>query len=807
MHRYHGIDVGNIHFNSMMRKIPLQQRIGIKTAHPRGERLGAIRILSFMVVAAMITIVEPSYAQQESKLSLSIEGIVPIDSIIYFQTNNALQYRERIIDSTFFKLLKEVNWLEVLCKGGFLEDQHVAKIRNFLNVLNSTTSQEFFNRMLDSEIGLATFPMSLKEIDWDHFYRITSKIAFYKRCPKVERADITMLILGFLQQFSLEWTPIVVPDRDQVIYIFSLPQGRFKIVFSFIDEFMVAGIGENTVRNCLDTYAKKTLSLDQHRVYKSFRSHPVKDENMFFWINGELLNRYIITGINSLLQQCFPDNKDCLSLPKTLVDVVKYFANWKALGFSGQYNKNMVFQARGFLMPFKEQSGEEGRNGIFQCQPKENKTYPLIPLKSAAYFWTSCSLVSQLSISQNKEKAPFALDIVGLSHVKPFLKKAIPTEVSSLLGENLTVYFTGWDFYSESLFSRVAFLFDIKDRKINTPEISRLIGQLNITEKEDFLGQQINTVPRAEESTELTSYAIADHYLIVATDPEPIREIIRVFKKQAKSIEEHQGFKNALQNSAENQSGVFLLQGANLMEQAQAYLAGVERILLLQKNARLAQEKTCLQQLEVIQKDVSDPQKELAQEGRDIVMFRGAGEEDALGSLAALKKIDSELIVKYRVSNKITEKITELTKEQNELLAVKESKTKELTAAGFARIDEIQEELDKLKKSGDKVQEEIKAFETNKTRVIPPSAIQINQLEESLEKNLLKLYLDHEKQKQLQEDIKRLRLEQAMLTEEEEMFKDLWRPLLFALSGIDYFSLIVTPEGKGLAANLDLKIY
>lgn len=561
-----------------------------------------------IILILVVVVIGIGVILQITEEPVAVEDILPEGLVGYIRMTDLGKNIDSFKATRFWKGIAGIDYERVLEQTG-ASDETMAVYDNFKKNLPSPATQALLKKFLGEEVVVAVYPTSFEDFSSENLLKMASDVFFVTRLkPETQFAEFfATLFSSFQRQVSTQ----DVPYRNHTIHVVSTNDGRIRIGYVRIKDVLVFGVGEKGARACLDVFDKEKKPLSGDRLY--LETHPSFLEGAHFtgYLDFKFLKK-------QLLQWATQNQEDPQLIQKQLEENLKQVKGFTAMSYSGVFAEVSQFKTG---VHFDRSDLSPDVLPLYDCSPKENRTFSFVPSGVLGYQWSTCYDLAHYWKQVQKEMQkgdsvpgtaiPSREMIAG---IEGKMNLSIEDDILPALGDEVGGFLTDIDTNGIFPVPKLIFFIKVTSREKAAKVIKTLIGQQTFVrpqeEKHGSATIQYVTIPLVANLQ--PAYAFVDDYLLITTDRQLLKDSLDTFKAQpSKSLIANQGFQDVNFGLTDKNNSVFFLQSEELMNKAQVVMDWANQWALMQVSKQDAFKKGSQRRLLDVRRDIESQKKEL----------------------------------------------------------------------------------------------------------------------------------------------------------------------------------------------------
>ena len=574
-----------------------------------------------------------------------VEDVVGDDAIFYVKAAKVKDNIDRFASTRLWKQIESVDY-EFLMKNTGISSQQMAIINLIVLQLSSKETQQILKAFFNKEAALVVYPLDfdlsqIKEFSTQGIAEIIEK--FFSGFTIVTRLGPEAKIIPFISGFFEKIGADIETDEEQYngheVYKIRIASFGLEIFHTRINDLLVIGIGEESVKRSLDIYDGNEISLAQSLQFQKAREKFHSDLDVETYLNfGEIVGlmknqaKEAITLLRSQVKKDVNENKDSAFAKVTsqnidkaesqLNEVFDKFIGFEIFAASTKWED--LYESRFYVFFNKNKLSKEMVKN-YSCPASENRTLEFVPRDVLAYQWANCLNLKDIWEQFNKEmaKIPNAQDQRGqLAAVEQMIGLSVENDVVPAFGAEFGGFLKGIKLGEKFPVPELLFFIEEASRS----KVEKILDQLTdnpliMVREEEYSGVSFKFVLSPLGDVLEPSYCFLDRYLLIASNKQLLKDAINVYKEQAASLESSPDFERVNQGLTDHNRAIQFVKFGALVNEMKTVIEWANNMSYSQDEKQLAFRHGAQLRLNDVKKSIDDANQEIQKLENDIVLL------------------------------------------------------------------------------------------------------------------------------------------------------------------------------------------
>jgi len=665
----------------------------------RKERIGmkkvilAVLIVCFLVVAGFF-VYQEFFAQKE----LTPEDLVPFGALAYSHVYDVEARWAAFEKSKLIQEISQISLNEFLDKMGAQSHEKMT-VNMVLEQLKSPANRQLVNQFLGQEVAVAIYPTEKKEFGPEMWMDAATNIMIVTRLkPEVRFVE---LITPVFSKFNQEISESETPYKKYTIHLLSVFGDQVTIGYVRFGDLLVVGLGDRAARRAIDVVSGDLQSLAKDPQFsQSIPAETGRGDVTFFNYAtfAQKMKEYILSaamkdGSNwtAQVQVEIEENFKQMNGFKTMVSVMQY----------GEVNELSS------VVHFEPENMHPDVLPFYQVRPQENTSLDFIPADVVYYQWQGGIDFKQYWIQAKKQmqmiaersgQAPGAGPDQFVQAMETQAGMSIEKGILPLFGDEMGGFLLDIGSMGPFPLPKLAVFLEVTNEAKITELLNKMLDTLTFIriESEEYQGVYLRyaSIPMAEGIS--PSCGVFNKFLVCTTNRELFKSMVDISKNigdKSISLKGNRLFNNPQYRLTRPSNGVFFVNVPNLMDKLSVLVDVFEQWMAMQEAQQKALRSGTEKRLEDINSKLAQSRDVFSALEQELVGLQEQKTATPAVDTSRLESVAQELDRQQKIRENFQNRLEELQKEEEELLAVQAVEGQKLSTAGQLRLKEVQTDI------------------------------------------------------------------------------------------------------------------
>ncbi|HQP10774.1 MAG TPA: DUF3352 domain-containing protein, partial [Candidatus Omnitrophota bacterium] len=476
---------------------------------------------------------------------LAIESVLPQKPLVYVKLNDVEKNMKEISALPLGQALINADY-DLLTRQNIITPQQGAFLQLIRTKMSEISTNPVMKQLFGREVAVAIYPLKqdmgelveeMKILNPQLVSELLSGVFLVTRVdPNVQFAEF---FTRYLTQLGAKVSQGQVEYKEETLRTIFISGDPMRLAFVRLDDLLVIGISEATIRESIDVYKQGSHSLAKDPQFAKIRSSFLDPSSTVGFLDFETFWTLLKKQIQDIAGLSAPGpEKDVIQ--KDLDDAFKRVDGFKTITMSSQLAQVIKVSSHVFFDPDELDAKYEN---FYTCPAKVNETINFVPQDVLGYQWSNCLDLSYYWEESKREMLQKGAPESALSEFEAKIGLSIEQDVLPAFGDELGGYIS--DIQTGGLFPipKVLLFARVRDKSKAQQLLAKLQEQpIAIIQEETYKGIALKYLALPLGEALQPGYCFLGDYLLVATSRQLIKNSIDVSMGASSSLKADPGF-------------------------------------------------------------------------------------------------------------------------------------------------------------------------------------------------------------------------------------------------------------------------